>query len=141
MPLFPSQSAVTTKPATTPSPLPINLTANKWNAHGYMEWCFNYEKAHFLYSSSYPFLFERFVQRIVIGLRTTERERRNKKTAHKKVLAIVGFALPTIKKLRSSVPLADAGGRGTKTRLEENIYLWPCSFGAFCRAISLQFQF
>jgi hypothetical protein len=81
MPLFPSKSAVTTKPAMTPSPLPINLTANKWNAHGYMERCFNYEKAHFLYLTSYSFLFDRFVQCIVIGLRTTERERRNKKNS------------------------------------------------------------
>jgi hypothetical protein len=46
------------------------------------------------------------------NVRTTEREGRNKKTALKKVLAIAGFALPTIMKRLSSVPLAEGKGGG-----------------------------
>jgi hypothetical protein len=44
--------------------------------------------------------------------RNNRKRKKKKKTVHKKVLAIVGFALPTIKEFRSSVPLAEAGGGG-----------------------------
>jgi hypothetical protein len=48
---------------------------------------------------------------------------------------------PDGKEIRSSVPLAEATKKKkSQTRLEENIYLWPCSFGAVCIEISLQSQ-
>lgn len=64
---------------------------------------------HFLYSSSYSSFFERFVQRIVIGLRTTEQVRRNKTQPTRKYWK-------QKKKLFSSVPLAEISKKNEKNR-------------------------